>query len=116
MRIPGTQPYISPEVFQHGKDRLTPKSDIWALGCIGYELFTGRQLFEHEEMLESYIRNMSLDSSHIRQVVSMEQREPQMYQIISGCLIVDPDKRLDVWTLLGMIGPSREPEVLPFQN
>jgi serine/threonine protein kinase len=108
MRIPGTQPYISPEVFQYGRDRLTQKSDIWALGCIGYELYTGRQLFEHEEMLESYIRNMSLDPSHVKQVIQMEQREPRMYRIISGCLVIDPDKRIDVWALLGLIGPSDE--------
>ena len=108
MRLPGTQPYISPEVFQYGRDSLTQKSDIWALGCIGYELYTGRQLFEHEELLESYIRNMSLDSSHVKQVISMEQREPRMYRIISDCLVIDPDKRIDVWTLLGLIGPSDE--------
>ena len=109
MRLPGTQPYISPEVFQYGREKLTYKSDIWALGCIGYELYTGRQLFEHEEMLEAYIRNMSLDSSHIKQVISMEQREPQMHNIIANCLVVDPDHRINVWTLLGMIGPSQEP-------
>ena len=108
MKVPGTHAYVSPEVFQYGKDRLTAKSDIWALGCIGYELFTGRQIFENEEMHEAFVRNSQIDPSHIKQVVLMEEREPQIHQIISACLVVDPDKRANVWTLLGLIGPSRE--------
>jgi serine/threonine protein kinase len=107
MKIPGTQPYISPEVFQYGRDRLTHKSDIWALGCIGYELYTGLQLFENVDMLESYIRNTGFDSSYDTQVVLMNQMEPWTYKILSDCLVIDPDKRINVSTLLDLIGPGQ---------
>ena len=40
----GSFPYVSPEVLLNGESSLTQFSDIWAAGCIGYELCTGKQL------------------------------------------------------------------------
>ncbi len=42
--IAGTPAYIAPEIWHN--DSATPQSDIYALGCILYELLTGRRLFE----------------------------------------------------------------------
>lgn len=41
--VAGTIPYLSPEVFE--ELRCTQKSDIYALGCTLYELFTGDKAF-----------------------------------------------------------------------
>ncbi len=44
----GTRGYIAPEsMFKNQK--ITPKVDIFALGCIMYEFITGTYLFEHDE-------------------------------------------------------------------
>src|SRR5277367_6229137 len=40
----GSFPYVSPEVLLNGESSLSHFSDIWAAGCIGYELCTGKQL------------------------------------------------------------------------
>lgn len=42
--ILGTPSYIAPEVWD--SDAATPQSDIYSLGCIVYEAFTGRVLFD----------------------------------------------------------------------
>ena len=40
----GSFPYIAPEILEYGKPSVTPLSDIWAVGCIGYEMCTGKRL------------------------------------------------------------------------
>lgn len=105
--IIGTLPYMSPEVYQYGKNHLSPASDIWAIGCICYELYCGRQLFETEEMLENYINTRNIDRSHHAQFRFIEERDPLILNILKGCLEVDPHTRVNVWTLLGRIGPGR---------
>src|SRR5258706_4935383 len=42
MGLGGTPPYMAPEQFE---GLASPKSDQYALGCIAYELVTGRRLF-----------------------------------------------------------------------
>lgn len=53
----GTPNYIAPEVWD-GKG-TTPQSDIYALGCILYEMLTGKQLFKGEsppELMMSHFK------------------------------------------------------------
>jgi serine/threonine protein kinase len=42
--VVGSFPYIAPEVIEYGEVKVTPLSDVWAVGCIAYELCTGLQL------------------------------------------------------------------------
>lgn len=49
--VPGTLPYIAPEVLQNGESSVTTASDMWAVGCIGYELAIGRRLAENEQKI-----------------------------------------------------------------
>jgi serine/threonine protein kinase len=44
-RFPGTSSYMSPEVVSEEKD-YTSKIDVWALGCVLYELLTLERLFD----------------------------------------------------------------------
>ena len=43
--MPSISAYMSPEAVS-GKERLSEKADIWALGCIFYELLTHRCPFD----------------------------------------------------------------------
>lgn len=51
----GTIKYLAPEVFK--QHRFSEKSDMWAIGVIGYELFNGKGPFDAklEELLEEDI-------------------------------------------------------------
>jgi len=46
----GTYGYMAPE--QISFDLITPKTDMWALGCITYEMMSGYMAFDHETDLE----------------------------------------------------------------
>ena len=56
MQVVGTPCYISPEVCNNKP--YNQKSDIWALGCMLYELMTLRRAFEAQVgyLSESYLR------------------------------------------------------------
>jgi serine/threonine protein kinase len=101
MRVVGTVHHVAPEVLRDGKPALSLKADIWALGCIGYELFTGRRLFESEAMIEAYIKNGHTDSFQLARI----KERPRMYAVLSGCLQINPATRSTVWKLMEQLGP-----------
>jgi Protein kinase domain len=55
----GTNCYRAPELLQE-KSSYTNKSDIWALGCILFEVACGLQLFKGDWEVQKYSRRKSL--------------------------------------------------------
>lgn len=53
--VPGTRAYLAPEVLESGEAAISPKSDIWAMGCIGYELCIGTKLAGNRQLLKQHI-------------------------------------------------------------
>jgi len=102
MKIPGTLPYVAPEVLHHGRDKLTTASDIWAIGCIGYELFTGRPLFESEAMIEHYLITGDVDQTQL----ALFQPYPAILKVIRNCVVADYKLRWNIWRLLDNLGQS----------
>ena len=60
----GTRYYQSPENILHGK--CNEKVDIWALGCMLYELVTGRILFEPDKDERG-----SIDFNHLEMMINL---------------------------------------------
>ena len=91
----GTASYMSPEQAR-GKtaDR---RADIWAFGVVLYELSTGRQLFEGENISDTIAGVLKSDAD-------LTQVPQQIRRLLKRCLERDPAKRLqdigDVWDLL----------------
>ncbi len=54
----GTAAYMSPEQCRGERD-LTPKSDLYALGIVLYELLTGRKPFHAENAMDMFIQHVS---------------------------------------------------------
>lgn len=74
---------------------MSKEADIWAVGCIGFELLTGSKLFDSMEMIESYIRTLDLSRTKLASV----KADPDIVRMISACLTVDRDRRPSVWFL-----------------
>ena len=56
----GTTPYLAPEVVLRSK--YNTSVDIWAVGCLIYELMTGDCLFDPEAYFDSDDENSDDDS------------------------------------------------------
>ena len=85
----GTPAYMSPE--QAAGDRLTIASDIYALGVVLYEVFTGRRPFAGPtagEVLRAQRESSPVTpSSHVRDL------DPKIERVILACLEKDPRDR-----------------------
>ena len=96
LKVSGTVSYTAPEVILYGDSGLKPEADIWAVGCIGFEILTGRKLFSSAHMIERYYLIRTLPEEQLlilRQV-------PDIAGILSACLQVDPNDRWSVWILM----------------
>jgi predicted Ser/Thr protein kinase len=86
----GTPLYMSPEQLE-AKD-LTPRSDIYSLGLVLYELFTGKRAFEADSLqdLLALRRSSTAPTNPSRHVADLD---PLVERIILRCLERDPARR-----------------------
>ncbi len=103
----GTPYYMSPEQCR-GKP-VDARSDIYALGVLGFEMLTGRLPFIHEDLTE--VMHM-----HLREKVTLPpspDRPPLLDELILGCLEKSPEDRPqdmhEVISALEMIFPPLAP-------
>jgi len=88
--LAGTPAYMSPEQLE-GR-AVTAASDIYSLGIVLYEIFTGRKAFEASSLPEllSLRRTGSRPSSPSELVAGLD---PLVERAIFRCLETDPDRR-----------------------
>jgi serine/threonine-protein kinase len=87
--VAGTPGYMAPEQLT-GKE-VTQRSDIYALGLVLYELFTGKRVFESNSIHDL----MKLHDSTIPTTPSIHVKniDPLVEKVILRCLEKDPGKR-----------------------
>ena len=87
--IVGTPAYMSPEQIT-GK-AITQKSDIYSLGLLLYEIFTGKQAFQAEsfhELIEIHKTKNPKNPSTL-----IEHLDPLVEKVINRCLEKEPEDR-----------------------
>jgi Tol biopolymer transport system component len=87
--ILGTAPYLSPEQARgHAVDRRT---DIWALGCVLFEMLAGKRAFLGDTSTEILARILERDPDWSALPASVP---PPLRRLLTRCLEKDPRRRL----------------------
>jgi len=103
--ILGTAAYMSPEQAR-GKP-VDRRADIWAFGCVFYEMLTGEQLFGGETVTDTLAQVITKEPKWERVPASMQP-------LLHWCLEKDPKKRLrDVADGMASLEAAPEPIVEP---
>jgi Tol biopolymer transport system component len=93
--IIGTAAYMAPE--QARGRAVDKRADIWAFGCVLFEMLTGRRLFAGEDLTE-------ILASVVKEQPDLSAAPVEVQRLLRRCLEKDPKKRLrdigDVWDLL----------------
>lgn len=85
----GTPPYMSPE--QVLGDPVGPASDIFSLGCVLYEMVTGRRIFARQSRSETM---KAIANESPPDVSEWRKKCPQSFdRLIMRCLEKDPGQR-----------------------
>ena len=84
----GTFNYTAPEIIKYGK--YNEKADIWALGCIIYEIFTLRIYFE--DKFSEDIQNINSDCYNTK-----------WQSLIDSLLQIDDQNRPNIYEIIGQI-------------
>jgi serine/threonine protein kinase len=87
--LPGTAAYMSPEQAR-GKP-LDKRSDIWAFGCVLYEMLTGHLAFEGETASDTIARVLECDPHWDALPANVP---PAIQRLVRRCLKKDPSDRL----------------------
>lgn len=113
--VSGTLPYMAPEQLLN--EKLDTRTDIWAVGCVLYEMVTGRRPFlgSGPALTESILHRPAASPSKLSHNVA-----PGLEAIILKCLEKDPAlryasardiavdlRRLSLNTAAAVHGPSR---------
>ncbi|HEX7076931.1 MAG TPA: protein kinase [Candidatus Eisenbacteria bacterium] len=88
--ILGTFQYMAPEQLE-GRD-ADPRTDIWAFGCVLYEMATGRRAFQGKSQASLISAIMSHDPEPIPQISPLTP--PALERLVKACLAKDPDDRI----------------------
>jgi serine/threonine-protein kinase len=86
----GTPQYMAPEQAKSAKD-VDHRADIFALGCILYELVCGEQAFQGDNLPTIFNQVLSGDYRSPRDLVP--GLPPRVSNTIRGCLAVEPGER-----------------------
>jgi eukaryotic-like serine/threonine-protein kinase len=85
----GTPGYISPE--QVRGERATPASDVFSLGCVLYEMLTGRRAFSRPTVAESLVALLHDSTPDFQSGVHTIPAELQ--RLVTRCLARAPEAR-----------------------
>lgn len=89
--IVGTPAYMSPE--QARGEAVDARSDVYSLGCVIYELFTGMPPFSSASAMEVVLMHVSTEATVPSALVPTRQIPPAVDAVIMRCLAKEPAER-----------------------
>jgi serine/threonine protein kinase len=84
----GTLDYLSPEIILEDSKTFDPPRDMWAYGCIVFEMLTGNPPFEENDYGATMYRIVNVDLKF------PQNMEPSARSFIQQLLIKDPTERM----------------------
>jgi serine/threonine protein kinase len=102
--ISGTLQYMAPEQLQ-GKSDVDSRADIFAFGCVLYEILTGKRAFDGSNAASVIAAVME------RPAPSAGDVPPALDRVLKRCLEKDPDERWQTardlkWELIRAVEPA----------
>ena len=87
--IVGTFHYMAPELLEG--QAAKPCTDIWAFGCVLYEMLTGRKLFDGESIVEVVA---AVSSQNLTWERIPDSTPSELIRLLRRCVQRDVDRRL----------------------
>jgi serine/threonine-protein kinase len=87
----GTPGYMAPEVATE-KRRIDGRADLYALGCVGYWLLTGSNVFTADSALALVLKHVNEPPPPMRQASELDIPE-EVESLIMECLAKSPNDR-----------------------
>jgi Protein kinase domain len=100
----GTPAYMSPE--QLDGEEVTTRSDIYSLGLVLYEIFSGQMLFDAKTLTELFELRRNTTPASIRLTKDID---PLVERVIQRCLAADPTSRPKSATSVSASLPGGDP-------
>ncbi|KAL8565090.1 hypothetical protein ACOMHN_005293 [Nucella lapillus] len=90
----GSPTYMAPELFQGGEPSIM--SDLWALGCVIYEMFSGHPPFlgESYEIIKEKVLNKEFPPPRVKGSRLSAKPSPEFLNLMESLLQKDPTRRL----------------------
>ena len=88
--ILGTFPYMAPEQLEGAEPDV--RADLWGLGCVLYEMATGRRAFDGRSPASVITAIMGSEPMPISRVAPLSP--PGLDRLVRDCLRKDPDDRV----------------------
>jgi serine/threonine-protein kinase len=99
--VMGTPHYMAPEQCR-GASNVGPKADVYSLGCVLYELFSGRPPFTGQGLGEILAKHIYEHAPALAMVAP--QTPPELSALVAEMMAKDPEQRPDMEQVNARLG------------